>query len=145
MKKLLTCSLLLLFGLITQIHAQESDWKLLKEADGIRVEYQVRDYAPKHSQFYVLRVKNTNAHDVSIGWDYRLEYNNGQEVYNPKSSEYHVGLVLKAGQHLEGQLPRVDDDAPLLNLHYRYTGQYGEVAKIALTGITLEHFKVFTL
>jgi hypothetical protein len=144
MKKILACSILLLLAFITQANAQELGWKLLKEVEGVRVEYQVRDYAPNHSQYYVLRVKNTNSHDVAINWDYRLNYNNGQEVYNPKSGEHHVGLILKAGQSTAGNLPKTDEDN-LLTLHYRFTGERGKMATTALTDIKLELFKIFIL
>ena len=144
MKKTLACSILLLLAFIAQTHAQDLGWKLLKEVEGIRVEYQVRDYTPNNSQYYVLRVKNTNSHDVAINWDYRLNYSNGQEVYNPKSGEHHVGLILKAGQNIEGNLPSTKEEN-LLTLHYRFTGQRGKIAPTALTDIKLELFKIFTL
>jgi hypothetical protein len=144
MKKILACSILLLLAFITQAHAQELGWKLLKEVEGVRVEYQLRDYAPNASQYYVLRVQNTNSHDVAINWDYRLSYNNGQEVYNPKSGEHHVGLILKAEQSIEGNLQRTEED-PLLTLHYRFTGQRGKMVSTTLTDIKLELFKIFIL
>ncbi len=144
MKKILACSILLLLAFITQTHAQELGWKLLKEAEGIRVEYQVRDYTPTNSQYYILRVKNTNSHDVAINWDYRLNYSNGQEVYNPKSGEHHVGLTLKAGQSIEGNLPRTEEEN-FLTLHYRFTGQRGKIVPTVLTDIKLELLKIFTL
>ena len=144
MKRIFTCSILLLLAFITQVHAQSLEWKLLKEVEGIRVEYQVRDYAPTQSQYYVLRVKNTNSYDVGINWDYRLTYSNGQEVYNPQSGEHHVGLILKAEQSIEGNLPRTEEEN-FLTLHYRFTGQRGKMVPTALTDIKLELFKVFTL
>jgi hypothetical protein len=144
MKRILTCSILLLLAFITQAHAQELGWKLLKEVDGVRVEYQVRDYAQNSSQYYVLRVQNTNSHDIAINWDYRLNYSNGQEVYNPKSGEHHVGLILKAGQSIEGNLQRTEEE-PLLTLHYRFTEERGKMVSTALTGIKLELFKIFIL
>lgn len=144
MKKILTFSVLLILAFITQAHAQQLGWKLLKEAEGVRVEYQVRYYEPNQSQYYVVRVQNTNSHDVAISWDYRLSYNNGKEVYNPKSGEHHVGLVLKAGQSSEGNLPKTDQEN-LLTLHYRFIGERGKIATTALTDIKLELFKIFTL
>lgn len=144
MKKILTFSILLLLAFITHTHAQELSWKLLNEIEGVRVEYQVRDYAPNQSQYYVLRVQNTNSHDVAISWDYRLNYNNGQESYNPKSGENHVGLILKAGQSTEGNLQRTEEE-PLLTLHYRFIGQRGKMVPTTLTDIKLELFKIFTL
>lgn len=144
MKKIVTFSILLILAFITQTHAQELGWKLLKESEGVRVEYQVRDYQPNQSQYYVVRVQNTNSHDVAVSWDYRLNYNNGKEVYNPKSGEHHVGLVLKAGQSSEGNLPKTDKEN-VLTLHYRFIGERGKIATTALIDIKLELFKIFTL
>ncbi|WP_291723794.1 hypothetical protein [Bernardetia sp.] len=144
MKKNLTFSILLFIAFITHTYAQQPDWRLLKETEGVRVEYQIRNHQQNQSEYYVLRVKNTNSHDVAVNWDYRLKYNNGTEIYDPKSGEHHVGLIIKAGQHTEGYLPTAKEGS-FLALHYRFTGQRGKIVPTALTNITLEFFKVFIL
>ncbi|MFO8054915.1 MAG: hypothetical protein R6U19_07130 [Bacteroidales bacterium] len=96
------------FGLsLTSVQAQDADWSLYKEADGVEI-YQKSTNCHDPSEGYhrrhvLLKFVNTTDQDVEVSWFTELWYNGEcNTCHEPESPEYYFSVELQAGETKEG-------------------------------------------
>lgn len=110
MKKLapifLTAILIIGFNSLT-INAQETDWKLYKETNGVQV-YQMTkechdDANGLHQELILLKVINTTSQNMKVSWTLEAWYDNKcTTCHNPDDPEYQFSVKVNAGESVSG-------------------------------------------
>ncbi|MFO8054794.1 MAG: hypothetical protein R6U19_06480 [Bacteroidales bacterium] len=111
MKRILTVVFItsVFLGLsLSSVQAQDADWSLYKEADGVEI-YQKSTNCHDPSEGYhrrhvLLKFVNTTDQDVRVSWFTELWYNGEcNTCHEPENPEYYFSVELQAGETKEGR------------------------------------------
>lgn len=89
------------------LNAQDSDWKLYKEINGIQIyqmEKECHDEANGlHQEFILLKCVNTTSNDMELSWTLEAWYDGEcTTCHDPDNPEYQFSVKVNAGESVRG-------------------------------------------
>ncbi|MCF8218532.1 MAG: hypothetical protein K9I29_03925 [Bacteroidales bacterium] len=110
MKKLtltIIATAVLFFLLVPRLNAQESEWKLYKEVNGVQIYEKPTECHDEanglHQEMILLKFVNTTSRDFNITWTLEAWYDGTcTTCHDPDNPEYQFSTKLKAGESIQG-------------------------------------------
>jgi hypothetical protein len=140
MKKTLT----ILLATITLLSfSQKNDWKLLKEVDGIKINYKYQEchdvHNGIHQELVVFQFVNKTESDYAINFDFSLTYSN-TKTSGSNNSEQHKQLLIKKNSIYESNCNE-NREYTIFSKFLNYTDK-SELQKFELINITITPTKL---